>query len=85
MAAGHHALRVAKLLIERGAEVDPRESQWDAAPIGVAAYGDDTDMVDVLSRFSTSVWTLSSRGYIDRLRDVLRADPSLAAPPAATA
>ena len=45
VAAGHHALRVARLLIERGAEVDPRESQWNAAPIGFAAYGDDKDMV----------------------------------------
>ena len=40
LAASHNALRVAQLLIERGAEVDPRETQWDATPIGFASYGE---------------------------------------------
>ena len=36
-AAGANALSVVQLLIGRGAEVDPRESEYGAAPIGVAA------------------------------------------------
>jgi ankyrin repeat protein len=77
-AASHNALRVAKLLIERGAEIDPRETQWNATPIGFASYGDKIEMVDLLSRFSKNVWTLAYRGYVDRLRDVLQAEPALA-------
>ena len=77
-AAGANALSVVQLLIARGAEVDPRESEYGAAPIGFAAYGDKLEALEYLSRSSTNVWTLSSRGYVDRLRDVLRADPSRA-------
>jgi ankyrin repeat protein len=78
MAAGDNALNVARLLIERGAEVDPRETQWDTTPIGWAAYGNKIQMVDFLSRFSRNVWTLAFRGYVDRLREVLRAEPERA-------
>ena len=35
-------------------------------------------MIDFLSRFSRFVWTLAFRGYVDRLRDVLREQPDLA-------
>lgn len=77
-AAGSNALDVARLLIERGAEVDPIESQWNSTPIGWAAYGDKHEMVDFLSRYTRNVWTLAFRGYVDRLREVLREDPSLA-------
>ena len=77
-AAGANALSVVQLLIERGAEVDPRESEYGAAPIGFAAYGDKLEVLEYLSRYSRNVWTLTFRGYVDRLREVLRADPSLA-------
>lgn len=39
-AAANDALATAKVLIERGAAVDPRESRFDATPIGWASYGD---------------------------------------------
>lgn len=77
-AAGHGSLRVARLLVEGGAEIDPRETQWNATPIGFAAYGDRMAMVDFLSRYSKNVWTLAFRGYVDRLREVLQAEPDLA-------
>jgi ankyrin repeat protein len=77
-AAGHNALRVAQLLIDRGAEIDPRESNWDATPIGFAAYANHVEMVDFLSRYSRNVWTLTYRGYVDRLREVLHEEPGLA-------
>jgi ankyrin repeat protein len=35
-------------------------------------------MVDFLSQYSRHVWTLSFGGYVDRLREILRDDPSLA-------
>ena len=77
-AASNSAFDVARLLIERGAEIDPRESQFDSTPIGWAAYGDKSEMVDFLSQYTRNVWTLTFRGYVDRLRTLLGADPSLA-------
>ena len=78
MAAGDNALNVAKLLIARGAEIDPRETSWNGTPIGWAAYGNRVEMMDFLSRYTGNVWTLAFRGYVDRLREVLREEPSLA-------
>ncbi len=72
IAAGNNALRVATLLIERGAEIDPREATWNSTPIGWAAYGSRIEMVEFLSRYTRNVWTLAFRGYVDRLREILR-------------
>ena len=77
-AAGYNSIRVARLLVERGAAIDPIESEWGATPIGFAAYGDKLEMLDFLSRFSKDVWTLASKGYVDRLREVLASEPELA-------
>ncbi len=77
-AAAGNSLRAAAYLIERGAEVDPRETAWNATPIGWAGHGDHVEMLDLLSRYSRNVWTLAFRGYVDRLRDVLRENPDLA-------
>ena len=78
VAAGNHALNVATLLIDRGAEIDPRETQWGATPIGYASYGNDQPMIDLLSRVSRFVWMLAYRGKIERLREVLSAEPQRA-------
>ena len=78
VAAGSNALRVARLLVERGAEIDPREANWNATPIGWAAYGNNVEMVQFLSRYTRNVWTLVFRGFVDRLRDLLRDEPGLA-------
>ena len=78
VAAAHNARRVADLLVERGAEIDPREIRWGAAPIGFAAHHDHAEMFDFLSRFSRDVFNLALRGCVDRLRDVLGAQPELA-------
>jgi ankyrin repeat protein len=77
-AAAHNALRAAKLLIERGAEVDPRERAYNGTPIGWAGHSDRPEMLDFLSQYSRNVWTLSFRGYVDRLREVLRDEPDRA-------
>jgi ankyrin repeat protein len=78
VAARSNSLRVARLLIERGAEVDPLEKNWNAAPIGFAAYHDRQATLDYLSRHSKNVWVLAFRGYLDRLREVLAAEPDRA-------
>ena len=70
-AAVSNALRAAAFLVERGAEIDPRESTYGGAPIGWAAHGDHIEMVNFLSRHSRYIWTLCFRGYVDRVREVL--------------
>jgi len=77
-AAAHNALRAAELLIERGAQIDPRERAYNATPIGWAGHGDQLEMLDLLSCYSRNVWTLAFRGYVDRLREVLRDEPDRA-------
>jgi uncharacterized protein len=77
-AAGANALGAAAFLIERGVEIDPRETNWGGAPIGWAGHSDHREMLDFLSRYSRNIWTLTFRGYVDRVREILRDDPSLA-------
>ena len=77
-AAANNARRAAAFLIERGAEIDPRETSYNATPIGWAAHGDRLEMIELLSRYSRNVWTLAFRGYVDRLREILRDAPELA-------
>ena len=77
-AAAHNALRAARFLIEQGAEIDPRESAYGATPIGWAAHGDRAEMMDFLSQHTRNIWTLVFRGYVDRVRELLREDPDLA-------
>lgn len=78
VAAGHNAIHVARLLIERGAEIDPRERQWHSTPLGFASYGDHREMIELLVAVSRNVWSLASLGAIDRLREVLREEPERA-------
>jgi len=78
IAASNDSLRVAALLIERGAEVDPAESNWGATPLGFAIYGQRTRMIKLLGRVSSSVWELTSSGQVERLRELLAAQPKLA-------
>jgi uncharacterized protein len=77
-AAASGAVRAAAFLVERGAEIDPRESSYNGTPIGWAAHGDKTEMVRFLSRYSRDIWTLCFNGYVDRVREILAEDPSRA-------
>jgi uncharacterized protein len=77
-ASSYNALRVASLLIERGAEIDPREANWGATPLGFAIYGQKTQMIELLGRFSRDIWELTFSGQVERLRELLYAEPELA-------
>jgi ankyrin repeat protein len=77
-AAANNALGAARLLLERGADPDPRESTYKATPIGWAAHGDHSAIVDLLSRTSHDIWPLCFRGYVGRVRELLAEDPSRA-------
>ena len=77
-AALANALRAARFLVDRGAEIDPRESSYDNTPIGWGAHGDHPEIVDFLSRYSRDIWTLCFHGYVDRVREILTDDPKAA-------
>src|SRR5262245_41281587 len=77
-AAYNNSLRVARLLIESGAEIDPKDSTYDSPPLGWAEHKGNTEMADMLSSLSRDVWRLCFAGYVDRLREVLSAEPELA-------
>jgi ankyrin repeat protein len=77
-AAAANATAVVELLLERGAEVDPRESTYNATPLGWAAYFDRRQAMDVLAARSRDIWILTFHGYVDRVRAVLAEDPNLA-------
>ena len=76
VAAARNALEVARLLIERGAEIDPRETAG-TTPIGFASHNDHLAMLDLLSRTAETSWTLAlsrlCRSAANRCYD---ADPS---------
>lgn len=78
VAAGHDSLRVAALLIERGAEIEPVESTWGGTPLDGALYQNLPRMIEFLSRFTRDVFRLTWIGNIDRLREVLSEEPELA-------
>jgi hypothetical protein len=78
VAASHDARRVATLLLERGAEIDPRETQWGNTALDFAVHFGLTSMIDLLAPHSRDVWNLVFTGQVDRVRDVLDAEPSLA-------
>jgi len=77
-AAVNNAYAAAQFLIDHGAEVDARESTYNAPPIGWAAHGDRTEMVRLLSGYSRAIWILCANGYVDRVREIVTEDPTRA-------
>jgi ankyrin repeat protein len=78
MAAYANAVDAARVLIGRGAEIDPVEDHYGNTPIGGASYYRHREMIDLLASHSRNVWSLTHQGKIDRLRDVLAGQPGLA-------
>ena len=76
--AHNNSLRVAKLLIERGATIDIREKRFHSTPLGHAAWAGQQAMVDLLSAVSRDVIALARAGKLERLRTLLDEEPSLA-------
>jgi ankyrin repeat protein len=77
-AAYHNALDAATLLMARGAEIDPVESNWGNTPLGAAVYPQHQAMIDLLAPHSRDVWQLTYTGKLDRLREVLSETPERA-------
>ena len=77
-AAGHDSINVAKLLIERGAELEPVETNWNNTPLDHAMYGNLHRMIEFLSGFTRDVFRLTWIGNVQRLSEVLSEEPDLA-------
>lgn len=78
MAAYASSLRVARLLLAHGAEVDPVESNWSNTPLGAAVYSQHAEMIALIGRVSQDIWELVYVGNVDRVREVLHERPELA-------
>jgi uncharacterized protein len=74
-AAAHDAVHVAQLLLERGAEVDPVEENWNNTPLDFAVYHEFPRMVELLAPHSSDVGNLVFTGHVERLREVLTEAP----------
>src|SRR5439155_20385494 len=77
-AAYHDSPRVARLLLDRGAEVDFYDEMHDGSALWWAVWGQKPRMVEILNRVSRDVWSLTVAGKVQRLREVLSAEPRLA-------
>jgi ankyrin repeat protein len=71
-------VNAARLLVERGAEIDPIERNWGNSPIDTARWFGFKQIVDLLAPGSRDLWSLAISGKVERLRDLLTADPKLA-------
>lgn len=78
VAAYSNALGVAALLIDRGAELEAVESNWSNTPLAFATYANLSRMIELISRHTTDVFRLTWTGNIERLKEVLTAQPELA-------
>jgi len=77
-AASGDAVRVGALLIERGAEIDPRETRFNGPPLGWALYGKQQRMIAMLGALSRSTRQLVRMGNLTRLRELFASDPEMA-------
>lgn len=72
------ATNVAALLIARGADVDARETQYGATPLGVAVWAQQSGMIALLGAHSRDVFNLSFAGNVSRIRVLMTENPALA-------
>jgi uncharacterized protein len=78
VAAGHSSLKVAQLLVSRGAQLDALETNWQSTPLDQAFYGDRTAMIELLSGVSSDIFRVVWAGNKRRLLELLHANPELA-------
>lgn len=72
------AAEIARLLIARGAEVDPFELRYGGTPLTHASYQERADMVELLVPHSRNFRGLCFAGAVDRLRELLTEEPDRA-------
>jgi len=77
-AADCGAAEIARLLIARGAEIDPFEQRYGGTPLTHAAYHERADMVALLATYSHNFRGLCFAGAVDRLHELLVREPDRA-------
>lgn len=77
-AAWADSVPVARLLIERGAEIDARDRNYNATPLSWAIHLGKPRLIDYLSTVSYDILCLAIVGKVERLRSLLDTQPSLA-------
>ncbi|ASG20175.1 ankyrin repeat domain-containing protein [Nitrospirillum viridazoti] len=77
-AAHAGAVAVARLLVARGAEVDPFDGRYGGSPLTHAVYHEQWEMVDFLAGHSRNFRGLCFAGKVDRLRTLLTEEPDRA-------
>jgi len=75
------AQEIARLLIARGAEIDPFEKTYGGTPLSHANYHGRQEMIAILARMSRNVRGLCFAGCVERLRELFSEDPALATAP----
>jgi uncharacterized protein len=78
LAANSDAAEIARLLIARGADVDPIERNYNSTPLGGANYHGRAEMVAILVPLSRDIRGLCFAGAVERLSELFATDPSLA-------
>jgi len=76
--SSHDSIEVVKLLIDRGADLEAVESNWNNTPLDFALYGNLPRMTQLLSDVSSDVFRLTWCGNLKRLRQLLSEKPDLA-------
>lgn len=72
------ASEIAKLLIARGAEIDPFEQRYGGTPLTHASYQERPDMAALIAPYSRNFRGLCYAGAVDRLRELLAEEPDRA-------
>jgi ankyrin repeat protein len=78
IAAYQDSVDVARLLIERGAAVDPVGRLYDNTPLGGAMHCGSKAMIALLAGVSRSEWEVMYAGRVDRLRALIEENPERA-------
>ncbi len=68
----------AQLLIARGAQIDARDHRYGATPLGWAIHLGKPQLIEYLAPLSRDVLSLTLLGKLERLRELLQAEPLLA-------
>lgn len=72
------AQEIARLLIARGAQIDPFELRYGGTPLTHAVYNGQTEMVNLLASVSRNFRGLCYAGAVDRVRELLTEAPDRA-------
>ncbi|MEP7209480.1 MAG: ankyrin repeat domain-containing protein [Alphaproteobacteria bacterium] len=76
-AAGEGRVAIAKLLIARGAEIDPFENRFGGVPLSWANHNRQPEALALLAPLSRNIRALCFSCSLDRLRELFTAEPEL--------